>query len=226
MKPPETPQDARRTSENIEHWGPPATRTRSLGLGAEIESGLEVVVDIDRDNEKMVVSQEEDMPAFVLPTSTASTKLMDCPITQDASFYRFGGFCDGAQLMIRGETGFKVVKRPSGHYSATVSARCVKCSYEVGWNDVEKDRLISRDGIYGNSGIRWRQKFISKCHIKTGSIEEPMYAVTSRAMGQATGTHNPKPTGRNARDPDGQYSLHFAVGARISNSDCQMGLQA
>jgi hypothetical protein len=37
----------------------------------------------------------------------------------------------------------------------------------------------------------------------------------NRAMAQATSTHNPKPTGRNARDPDGQYSLHFAVGARI-----------
>jgi len=29
-----------------------------------------------------------------------------------------------------------------GHYSATVSARCVACSYEVGWNDVEKDKML------------------------------------------------------------------------------------
>jgi len=31
-------------------------------------------------------------------------------------------------------------------------------------------------GIYGNSGIRWRQKFISKCHVKTNNIDEPIYA--------------------------------------------------
>lgn len=31
-------------------------------------------------------------------------------------------------------------------------------------------------GIYGNSGIRWRQKFIWKCHVKTNSVEEPIYA--------------------------------------------------
>jgi hypothetical protein len=107
-----TPQDARRTSGNIGSWGPPSSTARALGYGAGIESGLEVVMDIDHDNEKMVVSQEE-MPHFVQPTSTASTKSIDCPITHDTSFYRFGGFCDGAKSMIRGETGFKVVKRPS-----------------------------------------------------------------------------------------------------------------
>jgi hypothetical protein len=73
-----------------------------------------------------------------------------------------------------------------------VSARCVKCSYEVGWNDVEKDRLLERKsslvyvfvswltlpgaGIYINSGIRWRQNFISKCHVKAHSIDEPIYS--------------------------------------------------
>jgi hypothetical protein len=63
---------------------------------------------------------------------------------------------------------------------------------------VEKDRLLDRmllhyifgsladcylgSGIYGNSGIRWRQKFISKCHVKTSSIEEPLYAVSHVAV--------------------------------------------
>jgi hypothetical protein len=73
---------------------------------------LEVVMNIDHDNEKMVVSQEE-MPHLMKPIATASAKSTDCSITQDASFYRFGGFCDGAKYMLKGETGFKVVKRPS-----------------------------------------------------------------------------------------------------------------
>jgi hypothetical protein len=32
-------------------------------------------------------------------------------------------------------------------------------------------------GIYGNSGIRFRSRFISKCHVKANSIETPKYAV-------------------------------------------------
>jgi hypothetical protein len=47
------------------------------------------------------------------------------------------------------------------------------------------------------------------------SISEVATKVASRASAQVSSTHNPKPTGRNARDPDGQYSLHFAVGAKI-----------
>ena len=84
---------------------------RVPGYGAGIESGLEVVVDIDHDNEKMVVEQEE--PSFAQPPQTASMKSIDCPIAHDTSFYKFGGFCDGAKAMMQGETGFKVVKRPS-----------------------------------------------------------------------------------------------------------------
>jgi hypothetical protein len=106
------PEYARRTSGNIGSWGPTSLTIHTVGYGAMIESGLEVVMDIDHDNEKMVVSQEE-MPHFVQPIPPVSTKSTDCSITQDASFYRFGGFCDGAQYMLKGETGFKVVKRPS-----------------------------------------------------------------------------------------------------------------
>lgn len=35
---------------------------------------------------------------------------------------------------------------------------------------------MDRLGIYGNHGIRFRQRFISKCHIRTNSVDEAMYA--------------------------------------------------
>ena len=35
---------------------------------------------------------------------------------------------------------------------------------------------VSEAGIYGNCGIRFRQRFLSKCHVKTGSVEESLYA--------------------------------------------------
>ncbi|KAH6671839.1 hypothetical protein B0J14DRAFT_81810 [Halenospora varia] len=277
-------------TDQKEKWEGLSSTLHVPGYGSGIESGLEVVMGVDHDNEKMPVDDENSLAQN---TPTPSMKSFDYPIRHDTSFYKFGGFCDGAKAMMRGETGFKVVKRPSGHYSATVSARCIKCSYEVSWGDVEKDRLLQRDGIYGNSGIRWRQKFISKCHVKTNSIEEPYYAcifcieehktveehdatvffsvgqlfrhlakhprplpnvygittiygyqppevldfdlhftttdprptqyslgeiatkVATRASAQASSTHNPKPTARNARDPDGNETLHFASGARI-----------
>ncbi|TAQ85041.1 hypothetical protein B7494_g6635, partial [Chlorociboria aeruginascens] len=144
------------------------------GLIPRHDAGL--IVNTESANGLMLADEQHE-PQH--PTPTASIQSIDYPIRHDSSFYKFGGFCEGAKSMMRGEAGFKVVKRPSagqGHYSATISARCLKCSYEVGWNDVEKDRLLDRAGIYENSGIRWRQKFISKCHVKTNSVDEPYYA--------------------------------------------------
>ncbi|KAJ5040526.1 uncharacterized protein L3040_006180 [Drepanopeziza brunnea f. sp. 'multigermtubi'] len=149
-----------------------ATTLQTPDFGKGVEPGIEVVTGIDHENEKIAVGPDE----YHHPTPTASMESVDCPIRHDTSFYKFGGFCEGSKAVLRGENGFKIVKRPAGHYSATISARCVKCSYEIGWNDVEKDRLLERSGIHGSSGIRWRQRFISKCHVKTNSLKEPVYA--------------------------------------------------
>lgn len=182
------PLSEHRSSGN-DNWGTLATTLQVPGFGDGVEQGIEVVNNIDRDNGLILANEDQ---IAVQPTPTASMKSMDCPMRPDGSFYKFGGFCEGAKHLIKGETGFRIMKRPSvwtyhpsnymitnifqGHYSATVSARCIKCSYEVGWNEVEKDRLLDRTGIYGNSGIRFRQKFISKCHLRTNSVDEPMYA--------------------------------------------------
>jgi len=150
-----------------------ATTLQTPDFGKGVEPGLEVANGIDYENEKIVVGSDD---VYHQPTPTASMKSIDYPIRHDTSFYKFGGFCEGAKAILRGENGLKVVKRPSGNYNVALSARCIKCSYEVGWNEVEKDKLLERSGIYGNSGIRWRQRFISKCHLKTNSVEEPIYA--------------------------------------------------
>ncbi|ESZ94206.1 hypothetical protein SBOR_5405 [Sclerotinia borealis F-4128] len=144
-----------------------------------IESGLEVASSQDPEPVPIQapnpIVENRSQSQLAMHRATPSMKSIDCPMRHDSSFYKFDGFCPGAKAMIRGETGFKVVKRPSGHYSATLSARCIKCAYEVGWNDVEKDRLLDRSGIYSNTGIRWRQRFISKCHLKTTSIDDAIY---------------------------------------------------
>ncbi|KAF7960422.1 hypothetical protein EAE96_000104 [Botrytis aclada] len=169
-----------------------ATTLQLPGFGNGVEDGLEVVPVIESGLEVVPTQDPEPVPTqpsnpipenrsqsqLAMHRATPSVRSIDCPMRHDSSFYKFDGFCPGAKAMIRGETGFKVVKRPSkdqGHYSATLSARCIKCAYEVGWNDVEKDRLLDRSGIYSNTGIRWRQRFISKCHLKTSSIDDPIY---------------------------------------------------
>ena len=186
---PLSPPLSEHATSGADRWGHLATTLQVPGFGEGVEQGIEVVDNIDRDNGLILANEDQ---IALQPTPTASMKSMDYPMRHDSSFYKFGGFCDGAKALIRGETGFRIMKRPAvgivhlsdvtmannfqGHYSATVSARCVKCSYEVGWNDVEKDRVLDPHGIYGNYGIRFRQKFISKCHLRTNSIDEPMYA--------------------------------------------------
>ncbi|KAE9370685.1 hypothetical protein N431DRAFT_343674 [Stipitochalara longipes BDJ] len=151
---------------------PPKLQIPMPSYGNEVPAGL-IPVNVTYDDGMIVVNAPEET---VQPGPTFTVREMDYPIRPDSSFSKFGGFCDGAKSLTRGETGFKIVKRPAGHYSATVSARCIACSYEVGWNDVEKDKSLDRSGIYGNSGIRFRQRFVSKSHLKANSIESPKYA--------------------------------------------------
>ncbi|CZR64176.1 uncharacterized protein PAC_14073 [Phialocephala subalpina] len=170
------PLSEHRSSAGLEGI-PVAATLRLPDFGEGVYQGIEVVDNTDYTAGLIPVHDNEPPPVQLTSSAPAtSVRSIDHPMRHDASFFKFGGFCDGAKALVRGETGFKIYKRPAGHYSATVSARCIKCSYEVGWNDVEKDRLLDRGGIYGNCGVRFRQRFISKCHVKTKSIEESCYA--------------------------------------------------
>ena len=181
----------------IEHL---ATSLRTPAFGQGVYEGMEVVDQniIDYSSEKMVVVAR-DLPAnhparISAPTTTASVKSIDCPMPINNSFFMSKGFCPGAEAYMRGQSWYKIVKKPSvslvfffvirsksnniqGHYSATVSAKCNNCSFEVGWNDIEKERMLDLSGIYMSSGVRWRQRFISKSHIRTNHVESANYAV-------------------------------------------------
>jgi len=136
------PLSEHRSSGN-DKWDTLATTLQLPDFGEGVEQGIEVVDPVDHENGLMLASEGE-VHVVSQPTPTESVKSIDHVMRHDTSFYKFGGFCDGARAMLKGESGLKIVKRPSGHYSATVSARCIKCSYEVGWNEVEKDRRLDR----------------------------------------------------------------------------------
>ena len=103
------PLSEHRTSGN-ETWGILATTLQVPGFGSGVEDGLMPVGGVDHENGLILANENQIVSQ---PTPTASMKSIDYPMTQNSSFYKFGGFCDGSKAMIRGETGLKVVKRPS-----------------------------------------------------------------------------------------------------------------
>jgi hypothetical protein len=115
------------TSGNIELWSPITTTVSPAAIdnpytwdpvptrlqpplpvyGSEVPSGL-IPVNIAYDDGMIVVNAPEPEAA---PTFTV--RQMDYPIRPDSSFSKYGGFCEGAKALTRGETGFKIVKRPA-----------------------------------------------------------------------------------------------------------------
>lgn len=80
------------------------------GFVAGIEEGLEAVTSPYDDGLIVVNAREE----YNQPTTpSVSVKSIDYPMRHDTSFYKLKGFCEGAKAMLRGETGFTIVKRPS-----------------------------------------------------------------------------------------------------------------
>ena len=118
---PLSPPLSEHRSSGSDHWGHLATTLKVPGFGEGVEPGIEAVDTIDRDNGLILANEDQVVNQ---PTSTASLKSTDYPMRHDSSFYRFGGFCEGAKLMTRGEVGFRVMKRPSVSLSTPI-VRCV-----------------------------------------------------------------------------------------------------
>ena len=105
---------------------------------------------------------------------------------------------------------FRIIKSPSGYvvlwlkgkwmllnvkcryYTAVVSVRCTKCSFEVAWKDVELDKRLDGNvsdniitlsqaeirvaaGIHPHEDIRWRTRLVQKCHLAAKNVEEALY---------------------------------------------------
>jgi hypothetical protein len=84
--------------------------------GKGVEPGLEPVerpLMVDRNNEKIAVPNNH----FQQRTLTSSVKSIDSPMRHDSSFYKFGGFCEGAKASLRGELGYKIANRPTVGYA-------------------------------------------------------------------------------------------------------------
>jgi hypothetical protein len=97
-----------------------ATDGLSLGLATTLKlPGFGVGVD----DEKQVVGQgssSDPGPMLISeihghnqPTPTTSVQSIDWPISHDTSFYKYGGFCKGATMLLHGDkSALKVIKKP------------------------------------------------------------------------------------------------------------------
>jgi len=173
-----------------------ATTLQLPGFGKGVEPGLEAVIGVDHENGLMLAHEGQIVH---LDTPPASVVSIDHQMRHDSSFYKMGGFCEGAKMLLKGEVSYKQMKRPAGNFSSIVTAKCLKCNFEASWNAIEQDLKLDRTfsisithnavktnpliqfvaagkGIYISSKIRYRQRFLSKCHVKTSSHEDPLFA--------------------------------------------------
>lgn len=110
---PESPPLSEGRQSGVDNWGPLAHTLKLPNFGVGVEEGLEVVGRVDDDPEKMLANEDRGQP-----TPTLSVQSADCHMRHDASFYKYGGFCEAARMILRGEEGaLKVIKRPAvSHY--------------------------------------------------------------------------------------------------------------
>ena len=118
-----------------------ATTLQLPDFGKGVEPGIEAVVRIDHENGLMLAHEGQ---ILVTQTPAASVLSVDHQMRHDSSFYKFGGFCEGAKMLLRGEVSYKQMKRPAGNFSSIITAKCIKCSYEAGWNAIEQDLKLDR----------------------------------------------------------------------------------
>ncbi|KAI9730045.1 MAG: hypothetical protein M1818_008314 [Claussenomyces sp. TS43310] len=184
---PETPPGSEGDQSGIEDWGPASRTLNPSDFGRGFDDGLQVVVAPDSGLVPVanwLVSDPGLIPVNV--DSEVEGKLVfvqgrDTSITPQASFFKYGGFCEGAKKSRDGDSdALKVIKKPTPvGCNADVFLRCMKCAYEIGWETYENDRVLDKAGIYnivGGGGIRFRQRFLSKSHVSSKHIHEAAYA--------------------------------------------------
>jgi hypothetical protein len=169
--PPESPSQSGQQSAGGGH--DTLARTLKLpGYGEGVPDGIQVVGQLVSDPGLILANETHNQP--IPATSVKSTGY---PMRLDTSFHKFGGFCPGAHMIRRGTKGAQEVrKKPGAHLDAHISVKCIKCKYEISWEVYDRDNFLDRAGIYTIGNIRFRQRFLSKCHMPSGHTDECAYA--------------------------------------------------
>ncbi|KAI0593852.1 hypothetical protein F4775DRAFT_607034 [Biscogniauxia sp. FL1348] len=112
------------------------------------------------------------------PTSSEPpmpTREADCTIGPFSSFYKLKGFCKGAEEAMRGQLGFKKIKRPVGGFSMAIVAKCTHCLYELDYKSIEQDLNNDSCGTFRTNSIGFRLRVLQKSHLPIRHVEEQLY---------------------------------------------------
>jgi hypothetical protein len=107
--PPDTPISSGRQSATDAFGLGLATTLKLPGYGEGVDDGKEVVGQYQQVSDPgiMLASELHDQP-----TPATSVQSIDYPISHDTSFYKYGGFCKGASILLQGQNAMKVIKKP------------------------------------------------------------------------------------------------------------------
>ncbi|KAM0431849.1 hypothetical protein ACHAPT_005101 [Fusarium lateritium] len=99
---------------------------------------------------------------------------IDCKLSPQSSFYTHKGFCDGAKEILNGGAGIKKTVK-AGFASAASVAKCVKCHFELDFNEIDLDVNKAARGNFIKNGIGYRIRFLQKSHLPTRRSDDVMY---------------------------------------------------
>ncbi|KAI5922586.1 hypothetical protein F4810DRAFT_720975 [Camillea tinctor] len=156
------------------------TPSMSSSVTSRNHSSSTLTVQPGSDVVKTTIGLDEGLiPVYVdSPTSSEPpipSREADCTIGPFSSFYKMKGFCRGAEEAMRGQLGFKRIKRPVGGFSMAVVAKCTHCLYELDFKSIEQDLNNDSCGTFRTSSIEFRLRVLQKSHLPIRHVEEQLY---------------------------------------------------
>ncbi|KAI8679783.1 SH3 domain-containing protein [Fusarium keratoplasticum] len=109
-----------------------------------------------------------------IPEHPPNPFAVDCKLNPQSSFYTHKGFCDGAKEILNGGAGVKKTVK-AGFASAASIAKCVKCHFELDFNEIDLDVNKAARGNFIKNGIGYRIRFLQKSHLPTRRSDDVMY---------------------------------------------------
>jgi hypothetical protein len=126
----DTPPNSLGSQSTTNEWGalgiPLAGILKVPGFGAGVEDGLEVVDQKLIPDPRLIPVDEkhDDLRELTPPTSVQS---VDHAMRHDSSFFKYGGFCDGAKMSWRGAGGTMKELAKYGVRNSLLSLYCLEC---------------------------------------------------------------------------------------------------
>ncbi|CAJ0549329.1 Ff.00g029420.m01.CDS01 [Fusarium sp. VM40] len=127
----------------------------------------------------IMVPEVDNLPIPVeseiqVPEHPPNPFAVDCKLNPQSSFYVHKGFCDGAKEILNGGAGVKKTVK-AGFATVATIAKCVKCHFELDFNEIDLDVNKADRGNFIKNGIGYRLRFLQKSHLPTRRSDDVMY---------------------------------------------------